>query len=77
MDGLGSNGVKPRPAWLDQRGAALAPETYSTAKMRHPGFDVYAVEAAWRDWASGKAPARDPDRAFLAFFRKFAEANPI
>lgn len=67
--------VKPRPAWLETRGTALQPETYQTAKMRHPGFDVYAVEAEWRAWAQGKDPARDPDRAYLAFFRKFAEAN--
>lgn len=69
--------LKPRPAWLDRQGAPLEPETYRTARMRHPGYDIYAVEAEWRSWASGKSPARDPDRAFLAFFKKFAEANPL
>lgn len=69
--------IKPRPAWLERQGAALQTETYQTAKLRHPGFDVYAIEAEWRAWASDKPPARDPDRAFLAFFRKFAEANPL
>ena len=68
---------KPRPAWLDKHGASLDQATYSTARLRHPGFDVYAVEAEWRSWASGKPPANDPDKAFLAFFRKFATANPI
>ncbi|GLT11388.1 replication initiation protein [Sulfitobacter sp. PR48] len=68
---------KPRPAWLDRQGAALKTQTYETAKLRHPGYDIYHVEGEWRSWAQDKEPAADPDRAFLAFFRKFAEANPI
>ncbi len=68
---------KARPAWLDARGAALRAETYETARLRHPGYDIYFVEGAWRDWAAGKAPAQDPDRAFLAFFRSYAEKNPL
>lgn len=70
-------GAKPRPAWLGRHGPSLALATYETARLRHSGYDVYAVEAEWRRWASGKSPAIDPDRAFLAFFRKFAEAHPL
>ena len=70
-------GGKPRPAWLDRRGPALNTETYETARLRHPGYDVYFVEAEWRSWAKRKPPPEDPDRAFLAFFRKYAEAHPI
>ena len=69
--------LKPRPDWLQQRGPALRTETYETAKLRHPGYDVYYVEGEWRAWAAGKEPARDVDRAFLAFFRSFAEKNPL
>lgn len=69
--------AKPRPAWLDRHGASLALATYETARLRHAGYDVYAIEAEWRGWASGKSPPNDPDRAFLAFFRKFAEAHPL
>ena len=69
--------LRPRPGWLESRGLALRTETYETARMRHPGFDIYFVEGEWRAWAAGKTPALDPDRAFLAFFRKYAEANPI
>lgn len=69
--------VKPRSAWLDRQGTALLPETYQTAKLRFPGFDIYAVEAEWRSWSAGKVAPRDPDRAYLAFFRKFVEANPL
>lgn len=69
--------IPPRPARLARSGEALQSETYETARLRHPGFDIYFVEAEWRAWAAGKEPPRDPDRAFLAFFSKYAENNPI
>ena len=68
---------KPRPAWLAAKGPALAAATYETARLRHPGYDIYAIEGEWRRWATGKSPAKDPDRAFLAFLRKYAEAHPL
>ena len=68
---------RPRPAWLEGRGAALQTATYETARLRHPGYDIYIVESEWRNWTAGKEPARDPDRAFLAFFRSYAEKNPL
>ncbi|MCG7575071.1 replication initiation protein [Phaeobacter sp. CNT1-3] len=67
--------LKPRPARI--AGAPLKTETYETARLRHPGYDIYFVESEWRAWAEDKGEAKDPDRAFLAFFKKFAEANPI
>ncbi len=73
----GGQGGRGRPAWLDRHGAPLAPATYETARLRHPGYDIYAVEGEWRRWAAGKTPAKDPDRAFLAFMRKYADAHPI
>ncbi|WP_158967179.1 replication initiation protein [Chachezhania sediminis] len=69
--------MRPRPGWLDRQGAALKTQTYETARLRHPGYDIYFVEGEWRGWAAGKEPPADPDRAFLAFFRRYAEANPI
>ena len=69
--------LRPRPEWLETRGAALRPETYETAKLRFPGYDIYFVEGSWRNWAAGKPPARDADKAYLAFFKTFAENNPL
>jgi len=69
--------LKPRPAWLDRAGEALRTETYETAKLRFPGYDIYHVESEWRQWMAGKEAPREPDKAYLAFFRKFAERNPI
>lgn len=69
--------LRGRPAWLDSRGPALLTETYETARLRHPGYDIYFVEGEWRAWSKGKDPAQDPDRAFLAFFRRYAEGNPL
>lgn len=68
----------PRPAWLDRQGPTLRSETYETARLRHPGYDIYFVEGEWRTWSAGKAePPKDPDRAFLAFFRTYAVSNPL
>lgn len=69
--------VPSRPAWLEAQGPSLRTETYETVRLRHPGYDIYFVESEWRAWAAGKPPARDPDRAFLAFFRSYAENNPL
>ena len=69
--------ARARPAWLDRAGSSLRTETYETARLRHPGYDIYFVEAEWRAWARGREPAVDPDRAFLAFLRKFSEENPL
>lgn len=56
----------------------LRAETYETARLRHPGYDIYHVEREWRRWASGRdEPVRNPDGAFLAFFRTFARNNPV
>lgn len=73
----GQGGLKPRPEWLGKHGASLRTETYETARLRHPGYDIYHVEGEWRAWAKGKGDVENADRAFLAFFRKFAKANPI
>ncbi len=69
--------LRPRPGWLDAKGAALRSETYETAKLRFPGYDIYFVEGEWRAWAGGKPPARDPDKAYLAFFKTYIQNNPI
>ena len=76
MDGQ-AQPIAARPAWLETKGVALRTETYETARMRHSGYDIYFVEGEWRAWAAGKEAPRDPDRAFLAFFRSFAENNPL
>ena len=69
--------LRARPAAMDAVGAPLRTETYETARLRHPGYDIYYVERAWRDWAEGREAPKDADRAYLAFFRTFAERNPI
>ena len=73
----GEEEMRPRPGYLDRIGEALRTETYETAKLRHPGFDVYFIEAEWRTWAATKEPVKDPDKAYLAFFSSYAKNNPI
>lgn len=69
--------LRPRPAAMERKGSALQTQTYETARLRHPGYDIYFVEAEWRNWSAGKEAPRDPDAAYLSFFRKFAENNRL
>ena len=55
----------------------LRSETYETARLRHPGYDIYFVEQEWRAWAMDREAPRDADQAYLAFFRRYAEDNPL
>ncbi len=50
---------------------ALRSETYEKAKELAPGWDIYLIEAEWRDWLS--EPPRDADAAFVGFCRKWFE----
>lgn len=70
-------GGRPRPAWLGNHGPALQSATYETARLRHPGYDIYFIEGEWRRWIASKEAPKDPDRAFLAFLRSYAEKHPI
>lgn len=54
----------------------LKTTTYETFKRRFPGYDVYSVEAEWRKWAGDKEPPKNPDAAFLAFAKTYAEHAP-
>lgn len=49
----------------------LKPETYESAKLAAPGWDIHALEQQWREWmAKKKEPPKRPDSAFIAFCRK-------
>lgn len=48
----------------------LMTDTYDKAKEAAPGWDVYALEQEWREWAMGKKTPTHPDRAFVAFCRR-------
>ncbi len=50
----------------------LKPGTYEIAKKHAPGWDVYALEADWREWGSQQKdwPPRNPDGAFMNFCKK-------
>lgn len=50
---------------------SLKTATYEQARAAAPGWDVYALEAEWRDWIV--EPPRDADKAFVGFCRKWAE----
>ena len=49
----------------------LSPDTYEKAREAAPGWDVRALEAEWREWAT--TTPRNPDAAFVGFCRKVFE----
>jgi hypothetical protein len=49
---------------------SLKPATYEAARQVAPGWDVYVLEAEWRDWIV--EPPRNADKAFVGFCRKWA-----
>jgi plasmid replication initiation protein len=58
-------------ALLDDRVPALRSSTYERARAVAPGWDVYHLEAEWRDWIV--EPPQDADGAFIGFCRKWFE----
>ena len=50
----------------------LKTTTYEQAKTMAPGWDIYALAAEWKAWASQQKdwPPKHPDAAFLGFCKK-------
>ena len=48
----------------------LPTDTYEKAKKAAPGYDVYALEAEWRDWSHDKEAPRSATAAFIGFCRQ-------
>ncbi|QDU98615.1 replication initiator protein A [Lignipirellula cremea] len=57
----------------------LAPDTYHTARVVAPGWDVHELERQWRSWAeaSGAEPPRDVNAAFIGFCRKWTGRHSL
>lgn len=57
----------------------LRPDTLQKAKKVAPGYDVYALEAEWRDWLmdSDKPAPKSPDAAFIGFCKARHKRAPL
>lgn len=53
----------------------LQPETMLRAAEAAPGWDKYYLEQLWREWIMTKGAPRDPDKAFVAWCRKFTKGK--
>lgn len=70
--------VDAMPPSLPRTGLpALKGDTMNKARTILPGYDVYYVESAWREWAAGKEPPNNADAAFLAFCKTYGKNNPL
>jgi Initiator Replication protein len=64
--------LRDRNGQLDLFEVRLKTSTYERAKQVAPGWDIYAMEAEWREWGMQQKdwPPRNPDGAFLNFCKK-------
>ena len=57
---------------------AVSSDTIHKARSLHPGYDIDYVFGIWVKWAQQKGETvKNPDAAYLAFIKKYAEANPL
>jgi plasmid replication initiation protein len=57
------------PGTAAEEVGALKPQTYEAARAAAPGWDIYVLEAEWRDWIV--EPPRSADKAFIGFCHKW------
>lgn len=64
--------LKDKENQLELFDVRLRTETYARAKQLAPGWDIYEVEAEWKEWGQQQQewPPKNPDAAFLGFCRK-------
>lgn len=56
----------------------LSSSCYEEGRKKFPGFDIYSLEHEWRKWSQKQLSAPiNPDKAFLAWARKYVERNPL
>ena len=55
----------------------LKASTIEEARRRYPGWDMDVKEHEWRAAQVGREPARDPDRAFLAWLGKVVAGRAL
>lgn len=74
-----SRGWAERPLPSDEKLPALPEEAYEEGRAAAPGYDIYALESAWRQWwiESGKPVLNNPAAAFVGFCRYRHGKAPI
>ena len=77
---INNNTAAPSPASPPAQGEiVLKTFAYENAKKAAPGYDIYALEADWREWVakSGKGFPENPEAAFIGFCRRKAKERPL
>jgi hypothetical protein len=64
--------LRDKEKQLDLFDVRLRPDTYEKARELAPGWDVYLLEAEWREWGAQQRgwPPDKPDGAFLGFCKQ-------
>lgn len=71
--------VTPADSPKAQGEMVLKTFAYENAKKAAPGYDIYALEADWREWMvkTGKDWPDAPEAAFIGFCRRKAKEMPL
>ena len=64
--------LKAQEKQLSLFGVRLKTHTYEKAKVLASGWDIYALEAEWKEWGKHQHdwPPKNPDGAFLGFCKQ-------
>ena len=77
---------RSRQEWVDQLPTVepgelplLPTDVFDEARAAAPGYDVYALEQAWREWwaSSGKPELENPAAAFVGFCAARHKRSPM
>jgi Initiator Replication protein len=70
--------LRDKEKQLDLFDLRLRPDTYEQARELAPGWDVYMLEADWREWGMRQPgwPPNKPDAAFIGFCKQRGAYGP-
>jgi hypothetical protein len=53
-------------------------DAYEEARSLFPGYDIQYLESRWQEWSATQAVSvSSPDKAFLAWCKRYAATNPL
>lgn len=76
QDNVGRHGDPVRRRERDRHAVSVSVRALEQARDLAPGWDRYALEQIYIDWATGKERARSEDARFLKWVQSFTKGKP-
>ncbi len=61
---------------LSRKQVRISPDAFEHARELAPGWDRYALEGLYIEWAASKDPARSEDARFLGWVKSYTKGKP-